>query len=154
VIEALVHVAQKFAQRVGLRQRARETVEDEAAASVAFQLLADQADDDLVGHEFAARHHVGDAFAHFGSAVLGLAQHVAGRELHHAPLLHETLCLGPLPRARRAQKYDIHRRAGPFRGFAPLFLPRSWLFDPAVPRIGGQADVTGFAAPCPSPPTR
>jgi hypothetical protein len=65
---------------------------------LAVELLGDQADDDLVGDEVAARHHLGHPVAHLGPGGLRRAQHVAGGELDHAPLLDQDARLRALPR--------------------------------------------------------
>ncbi|MPL95824.1 hypothetical protein SDC9_41996 [bioreactor metagenome] len=122
-IEGLAVLRQQLAECIGLRQRAREAVEDEARGLHRVQLLLDQADDDLVGHQLAAVHHLGDAAAHLGPRGLGLAQHVAGRQLHHAALLHQLARLRALACAGRPQQDDVGHVTSPGRSAACGRLP-------------------------------
>src|SRR3546814_12159257 len=54
----------------------------------------------------------------------GGAQHVAGRELHHAALGNQPCGLRALTRARRPQKNDVQRRPPRKRAF--LMSPSYW----------------------------
>ncbi len=127
-IEGLALVCHQLGQRIGLLKCAGEAVKDKAALVVACQLFADQADHDLVGDQFAAGHHIGDAFAHVRATVLGRAQHVTGGKLHHAALFDEETGLRALARAGRSEEDNVHRRAG-LRLPRFLDLPRSWDFS-------------------------
>ena len=90
VIQWLACRFQQLTKRSGLRQRARETVKDETAVvSGVFQLFADQADHDLVGHQITARHDIGNHVAHLCPAVFGFAQHVTSGKLHHIACLNQ-----------------------------------------------------------------
>ena len=105
-----------------LRHRAREAVEDEAVARVG---LVDAVGDDrhhhVVGHELAARHDVLGAQPDRRAGLDRGAQHVAGRKLHDAVLVDETLRLRAFAGPRRAEQYQSHLRRP--RSFERLIRP-------------------------------
>ena len=102
-------------ERLGLGQRAREAVEDEAVARspAASMRSRNDLDDDLVGDELAALHDRLGALADLGPGLDRRAQHVAGGELRYAVFLDQPLCLGPLARPRRPEQDQPHRRPLP-----------------------------------------
>ena len=65
-------------------------------------MLADERADDGVRHQLAGFHHGLGLQADRRSRLDGGAQHVAGRQLHHAAIGDQALRLGPLAGARRA----------------------------------------------------
>jgi hypothetical protein len=92
--------------------RCGEAVEDGAAGGFRLgQPLLDQGDDDLVGDQVAAVQHALDLLAELGARGDGGAQHVAGRQLDHAPLLDQALGLGALARRRRPEQDQVHQCA-------------------------------------------
>ena len=98
------------------------------------QLFADQPDHDLVRDQMPFVHHPGHNIAHGGAAGPGLAQHVAGGELHHLPLVNQKAGLGSFARPRRSQQDDVHLRAthlreGPLGRGLVLRLPRNCDFS-------------------------
>ncbi len=90
---------------IGLHERARETVEDEALGAIGLiDSLGDDGIDDLVGDQIAGVHDSLGALADFRAGLNGGTQHVTRGKLRNAMLLHDPLGLGPLPRARRPQQ--------------------------------------------------
>src|SRR6516165_7569579 len=112
-------------KRVRLRHRARETVEDKALARIG---LVDARGDDrhhhVIGHEFAARHHLPGAHADRRAGLGRGAQHLAGRKLHQTMLGDEPLRLRAFPGPRRAEQYQPHLRRP--RSFDRLISPSYW----------------------------
>ena len=101
-------------ERLGLRDRAREAVEDEALPGVRLlDALGDDADHDVVGDELARLHDGLGLEADRRAGRDGRAQHVAGRELRDAVALDDAGGLRALPRPRRPQQDDPHRRLAP-----------------------------------------
>ena len=97
-------------ERDRLRDRARETIEDEAVPGVRLaDAVGDDGYDDFVGHQLAAIHDRLGAQADQRAGLDGRPQHVPGRELHDAVLLHEPLCLSALPRPRGSEHDQSHR---------------------------------------------
>ena len=87
-------------QGLGLRNRARETVKQEAVlAIVSRQAFFHKADDDVVTHEFALVHDNLGGFAELGSGFHGSAQHVAGGNLRNTELLFNKSRLGSFSRS-------------------------------------------------------
>ena len=76
----------------GLVQRARETVEDEAAAerTARHHRLLDDADDDLVGNELARVHETLRLETERGSLRGLRTEHVARGDMDHAEVVRET----------------------------------------------------------------
>src|SRR5215468_4006877 len=112
-------------ERVRLRHRARETVQDEAPARIG---LLDARGDDrhhhVVGHEFAARHHLAGAHAERRAGLGRGAQHLTGRKLHQTMLGDEPLRLRAFAGPRRAEQYQPHLRRP--RSFDRLISPSYW----------------------------
>ncbi|PAV70292.1 hypothetical protein WR25_11086 [Diploscapter pachys] len=103
--------ATRFEQRIersSLRRGARIAVEDRAPADALVQPLADQRRDDIVRHQFARIHHRLRLQPDGRARLHRSAQHVAGRQLHHAARGHQPLRLGALARPRRPEKDDVH----------------------------------------------
>ena len=102
-----------------------KAVEDEALARIGLvDALGDDADDDLVGHQGAARHDVLRLAADRRSRLDRRAQHVAGGELNNAVFGDETLRLRALARPRRAEQDQSHRRRP--LSFDRLIRPSYW----------------------------
>src|SRR5215470_3389598 len=112
-------------ERMRLRHRARETIEDEAPARIG---LIDARGDDrhhhLVGHEFAARHHFLGAHADRRAGLGRGTQHLTGRKLHQTMLGDEPLRLRAFAGPRRAEQYQPHLRRP--RSFDRLISPSYW----------------------------
>src|SRR6516162_205674 len=112
-------------ERVRLRHRARKTVEDKALARIG---LVDARGDDrhhhVIGHEFAARHHLPGTHADRRAGLGRGAQHLAGRKLHQTMLGDEPLRLRAFPGPRRAEQYQPHLRRP--RSFDRLISPSYW----------------------------
>src|SRR5207253_7183679 len=95
-------------QTLGLNERPREAVEDEAALGVALiETIAHDAEDEVVGDEGAGgddRRSLAAELRPFGDR---LAQHVARRDVRDLMLVREALCLRSFPTARRADEDDL-----------------------------------------------
>ncbi len=79
-----------------------------AAASGRPQALADQPEDDLVGHELARVHGGLGPLAEFRAALDGVAQQVAGRHLRNALFVAQPLGLSALAGTGCAEQYESH----------------------------------------------
>ncbi len=100
---------EKHVEAPGLSRGAGIAIEDDAGLGrEAVERLADDARDDLVGHQFARFHHGLGLEADRRAGLDGGAQHVAGRELDHAALGHEALGLRALAGAGRTKQDDVH----------------------------------------------
>ena len=98
-----------FAQGFGLRDGARETVEQVAVLTVGLlQPFLHQADDDVVGHQLALVHHFLGGLAQLGAGLDGGTQHVARGDLGNAELAGDEAGLGTFASARRAKKNQSH----------------------------------------------
>jgi hypothetical protein len=94
---------------VGLRQGAREAVEQEAVGTVALRdAFLDQADDDVIADQAAAVHHLLGGQAQRRAGLDGGAQHVAGGNLRNAVLLADERGLRAFAGAGGAQKNESH----------------------------------------------
>jgi hypothetical protein len=104
------HLGQQRVERHGLRQRAREPVEDHAfAAVVLLDARAQHRDGQLVGHELA-RFEIGlDLQAQLRAAPNVVAEQIARRDAREAELRLEPLALGALTGSRRAEQDDGRR---------------------------------------------
>ena len=106
------------AERVGLLDRPREPVEQEAISRVrAREALEDHRDDHLVGDQLALLHVAVREAAELGPGRARGAQHVAGRDVREAEVRRQQRGLGALAGAGRAEQDEVefrHRgRAGP-----------------------------------------
>src|SRR5215510_187518 len=112
-------------ERMCLRHRARETIEDEAPARIG---LVDARGDDrhhhLVGYELTARHHLPGAHADRRAGLGRGTQHLTGRKLHQTMLGDEPLRLRAFAGPRRAEQYQPHLRRP--RSFDRLISPSYW----------------------------
>src|SRR5262245_5293295 len=112
-------------ERVRLRHRARKTIEDKAPVRIG---LLDARGDDrhhhVVGHEFAARHHLLGAHADRRAGLGRGTQHLTGRKLHQTMLGDEPLRLRAFAGPRRAEQYQPHLRRP--RSFDRLISPSYW----------------------------
>ena len=103
-------------ERLGLRDVAREAVEQEAALRVGLRDAVDQhLDHQRVGHELAGLHEVLRAPAELRAVAQVRAQHVAGGDVRQPELGGEPWCLRPLPRAGRAEDQQVPTHASYFR---------------------------------------
>jgi hypothetical protein len=95
-----------------LRDRARESVEDEAASSNvgAGQPFREDSDDELVGHEVAVLHETLDRAPKLRVPCNRVAKQCTRRQVRKTETFREVLALCALPRARSA-KYDDPRDA-------------------------------------------
>ncbi len=111
-IELHVLLLQKIVQRLGLRYRARKTVEDKTLRHVGLiQSVGNDPDHDLVRHQPAAGHDVLGLEADRRLRGHRGAQHFTGRELNDTVPLNQPLRLRSLARPRRPEKNQSH----PFR---------------------------------------
>ena len=76
------------------------------------QPVADQADDDVVGHQVASRHDLLGLQPELGALAHRRAQHVAGGDVVHLALGHHPRGLSALARARRAHENQVERHCG------------------------------------------
>src|SRR5215469_3242452 len=112
-------------ERVRLRHRARETVEDEAPARIGLvNARGDDRHHHVVGYEFAARHHLPGAHADRRAGLGRGTQHLTGRKLHQTMLGDEPLRLRAFAGPRRAEQYQPHLRRP--RSFDRLISPSYW----------------------------
>jgi hypothetical protein len=108
-VEAAAELPHHAVQGLGLRDRAREAVEDEAVLGVGMrEPVADQVDHQIVGDEPAGvvdrLHSVPD----LGARRHGRPQHVPGGDVRDAVRRGDPLRLRSLSRALRAQEQDAH----------------------------------------------
>jgi len=107
--ERPVDLVEQLVERLRLRQCARETVENEAAAR--FQkLFADELDRDVVGDELAVGEQRLDPPAERRAALDRSAIEIAGRDVRDLVLGRDLLCLRPLARSLRSQDEDVYLR--------------------------------------------
>ena len=103
------------AQRLGLRDRAREAVEQEPVARLgAVEPLHHHPADQVVGHEVAAVHVLLGLLAELALLLDRLAQDVAGGVVGQVEVGDQPLGLGALAGAGRAEQDEVqlaHRRA-------------------------------------------
>src|SRR5690606_31247194 len=112
-------------KRLGLRDGAREAVEDEALAAIRLlDALGDHLDHQGVGHQLPLVHDLPGLAPELAARGDGSAQHVTGRELLQAVLLLEDLRLGTLSGARWPQQDDVHPLLP--LSFAFLIRPSYW----------------------------
>ena len=142
--------------RLGLRNGAREAVEEEAARAIGgLDALLHEADDDLVGDELAAIH---DLLGREPERRAGLdrgAQHVAGGDLRDAVALRDERGLGALARSGTAQEESIASPLSasiwPARDYTELApRPRSRsaaVSTPGLERLVPERDRDAMAVP-------
>ena len=115
-LEDVVELDAGRLERVGLDDRAREAVEEEAGGAVGLgDPLLDEAEDDVVADERARVHHLLGRQAERRSGLDGGAQHVAGRDLRDAEAAADEGGLRSLAGARGTQQDQSHG-FGPRRG--------------------------------------
>ncbi len=113
-------------ERLGLRDVAREAVEDETVGGVGLaEPLADHAEHDAVVDQLAGLHGVLRRDAERRAARDRRTQQIAGRNLRDAETLHETLGLRAFAGARRAKQNDSHDFRYPSLWFSGRDGPRS-----------------------------
>jgi len=105
-------------ERLGLGDRARESIENETALRIGFtDAVLDDPDDDVVGDQRAGLHHRLGLQADRRSRLDRGAQHIAGRELRDTVFPHQPRRLSAFSGAWRPEQYQPH-----------LFLPLSLAF--------------------------
>ena len=112
------------AQRVGLLDRPREAVEQEAVASVIVaEPLEDHADDHRVGHQITRVHVLLGEQSELGLRFARRTQHVAGRDVRQAEVLRQERGLGALACAGRTQQDQIEFGHDDFKPPGALLEP-------------------------------
>ena len=108
-VERLAEVLQQSREGLRLGDGPRKAVEDEAPRRVApAEALGHQPNDHIVGDERAVIHVALGFDSDCRAGRHRLAQHVAGREVGHAPLAREVARLGALAGSRRSEKRNAH----------------------------------------------
>ena len=103
--------AQRAVEHVGLRERAREAVQEEAAAAVldvVRERVEQHRHDELVRHEAAGVDVRGGLLAELGLVGAVLPEQVAGGEVAEAEVVAQGLGLRALAGARCAEQYEVH----------------------------------------------
>ena len=96
-------------QGFGLRDGAGKAIEQKSAAAIRLgNPFPDQGDDDVVGDQCAAVHHLLDLFSQRRAGLHGRPQHVARGDLRDREGVANELRLGALARPGRPQQYDFH----------------------------------------------
>ena len=96
-------------ERLGLRDRAGEAVEEEALFAVGLrEAFLDEADDDVVRHELTRVHHLLGGETEGRARLDGGAKHVARGDLGNAELFGDELGLGALAGTGRPDKNETH----------------------------------------------
>jgi hypothetical protein len=108
--ERLADLVEQRVERLGLDNRARIAVEDEATAAGLQQLLADERDRDLVGNERALGEQRLDLLAELRTGCDRSPIEVARRDVADLELLRDPLRLRSLARTLRSQDEDVYRR--------------------------------------------
>src|SRR5262249_47877314 len=104
-VEREAFLLEHTVERYGLRDGARETVQDESLSGIGLlDTVGDDRHDHIIGHQLTALHDVLGAQPDRGAGLDRGTQQVAGRKLHDAVFLNETLRLRALPRPRRAEQ--------------------------------------------------
>jgi hypothetical protein len=107
--ERLVDLLEQRVERLGLRDRARVAVEDEAAVGLQ-DLVPDERDRDLVGNELALGEERLDLLAELRAARARSPIEVTGRDVRNLVLGRDLLRLRALARPLRSQDEDVQRR--------------------------------------------
>ncbi len=95
-------------ERLGLRDRPREPVQQEALGGVGLgEPVADDADHDLVRDQGAALHVLLRLEAHRGALGHGRAQHLTGGDVRQREVGHDAFGLGALARTGAAEKDHV-----------------------------------------------
>ena len=96
-------------EQFGLRDRARETVEDESVGALGGgEACGNHVGDDLVGDELALVHEGLGLLAKLALSLDGSAQQVASRDVSHAVVSDELLSLSALASAGSTKENEIH----------------------------------------------
>src|SRR5437667_8822497 len=108
-----------------LRDGARKTIEDEPVTRVRLiNAIGNDCNDNVIGHEFTARHDIAGTQADRRACLDRCAQHVTGGKLYQAMLGDEALCLSTFAGPRWAEQHQSHRRRP--RSFDRLIRPSYW----------------------------
>ncbi len=111
-VEAPADPVEHRVERLGLREGAREAVEDEPVLGVlGLEPFPDQLEHQVVGDELAAREDRLHSAAERRPRRDRRAKHVAGRDVRNLPLLRDPRRLRALAGPLRAQDQDVHRSA-------------------------------------------
>src|SRR5581483_19417 len=103
-------VGEERVQRLGLRQVAREAVEDVARPGVlAREPLADQLDRQVVGDQLAGRENRFHSYAQRATRRDSGAEEIAGRDMRERVLPRDPSSLCPLAGALRPEEQDVER---------------------------------------------
>src|SRR5215210_2980705 len=94
-------------ERVGLADRAREAVEQEAVVALVLDLVEDHRDHELVGHQLALVHVLLGLLAELGAVLDVRAQEVARTDVGQPEVLGQSRGLGALPGPGRAQQDEV-----------------------------------------------
>src|SRR5579885_981902 len=129
--EPLAALRQEPVHQGRLRSRARKAVEHRPRPGLRFgELLLDQAENHLVGHQPAAVHVALRLAAERGTRFHRGAQDVARRDLGTPQALGEDAALRALARARRAEEEDEHGTAYRYR-WRPRNFTRPSFMNPS-----------------------
>ena len=110
-VELAVELAKELVERLGLRHRARETVENEPAQRVAArEPVVDEPDHQLVRNEIAPVVDDLELPPELARQLLHLPDHVAGGDVRNPVHRRDPLCLCALPRALRPKDQDVQRK--------------------------------------------
>ena len=108
-VERLPRVLQEAGQRLGLRDRAREPVDDEALRGVGRgEALAHQVDDHVVGHQRPAVHIPLGLETEARASRQRFAEDVPRGDVRHSPRVRELARLGALAGAGGSEKDETH----------------------------------------------
>lgn len=107
-------LGEHLVEGLGLDKGAGEAVEDETEAAVGLlDAVADDADDDVIGHEAAGLHDGGGLETNLGLGGDGGTEHVAGGELGDGEEVLDLGTVSSLPCAGRAeQDHNVARPVG------------------------------------------
>ncbi len=107
-----------------------KSVEQAAVDAIGLrEPLGDDADHDIIGHEFADLEIAGRLTAQFGARLVRFAEHVAGREMDDPEMVPEPLGLRPFSSTRRPDKHNAHDSRVESRGSESREPELVWLLD-------------------------
>ncbi|GAA4671176.1 hypothetical protein GCM10023347_26270 [Streptomyces chumphonensis] len=113
-VQRQADVGEDAVERLGLREVAREAVEQEAVRGVRLlHAVLGHADGDLVRHQLALAHEVLRAAAQLRALADVGTEEVTGGDVRNAEILGEQRGLRALARTRRPDEEDTHQRRNP-----------------------------------------